>query len=47
MAQIHRVGFKQQPENTVIYGAFVVDDTARIDRKVTRQDLPCLLFPAL
>jgi len=36
-------GFEQQPENNVIYGAFVVDDTARIDRK-GRGDLPCLCF---
>jgi hypothetical protein len=36
-------GFEQRPEATVIYGAFVADDTARTDRK-ERDDLPYLCF---
>ena len=36
-------GFEQRPEAEVLYGAFVVDDTARILR-VDRGDLPQLYF---
>ena len=36
-------GFEQRPEAEVLYGAFVVDDTARILR-VDRGDLPRLYF---
>jgi hypothetical protein len=36
-------GFEQRPEASVLYGAFIVDDTARIDRK-SRGDLPQLYF---
>ncbi len=36
-------GFEQRPEANVLYGAFVVDDTARIDRK-GQGDLPYLYF---
>jgi hypothetical protein len=36
-------GFEQRPEADVLYGAFIVDDTARIDGK-GRGDLPKLYF---
>jgi hypothetical protein len=36
-------GFEQRPETEVLYGAFVVDDTARL-LKVDRGDLPRLYF---
>jgi hypothetical protein len=36
-------GFEQRPEANVLYGAYVVDDTRRIDRK-GRGDLPRLYF---
>jgi hypothetical protein len=36
-------GFEQRPEATILYGGFVVDDTARIDQK-GRGDLPQLYF---
>jgi glycosyltransferase involved in cell wall biosynthesis len=36
-------GFEQRPEASVLYGAFVVDDTARIDPK-RGGDLPRLYF---
>jgi hypothetical protein len=36
-------GFEQRPEANVLYGAFVVDDTARIDRK-GQGDLPKVYY---
>jgi glycosyltransferase involved in cell wall biosynthesis len=36
-------GFEQRPETSVLYGAFIVDDTARIDRR-SGGDLPQLYF---
>jgi len=36
-------GFEQRPETSVLYGAFIVDDTARIDQR-SRGDLPQLYF---